>query len=554
MPPDQQLGVEVNFLTGRYVATWHNDRRCPEWPPHPARLFSALVASWAEDGADEDERRALEWLETQASPSIAASDAVSRSVVSHFVPVNDTAVLSRAWQDRKAARVAALADQLQAELASADGDVTEKAGRLQARLAKEREVEPQVSQVGKTPIDTALRMLPEGRGKQERFLPSVTPDEPRVSYVWDATPPPDISEALDRLLQRVTRLGHPSSLVSCRVTWAVPNLTWLPRDDGAEGLRSVRTGQLAELERLHARHGGNKPRALPHTEVRYGPVLASATPEAAAPDTAGSWVVFEFDHDSRAFPATRCVELASAMRAAILRYAEDPIPEEISGHQADGRPTAMPHVAFVPLPYAGFVRADGRLLGMAVSVPDVVSVRASRALYRAVGVWERERSRSLRLTLGPRGVVNLKRLRGTTALVSLRRGVWSGPSSRWVSATPIALPRHPGRLVGGSASARAKAWRLAETAVVTACAHVGLPEPRVVEVSTEAFISGARPVSRFPAFTQKGRGGTPVRRQLVHASLVFDAPVSGPLMLGAGRFLGLGLMQPVRSSTFGGGH
>jgi len=39
-----------------------------------------------------------------------------------------------------------------------------------------------------------------------------------------------------------------------------------------------------------------------------------------------------------------------------------------------------------------------------------------------------------------------------------------------------------------------------------------------------------------------------VRRQLLHASVVFEHPVAGPLVLGAGRFLGLGLMRPVPES------
>ena len=96
MSSGEHIGIEVNFLTGRFVATCHNDRRQPEWPPHPARLFSALVAAWADTEApDVAERAALEWLESQAPPGIAASEAVPRKVVSHFVPVNDAFVISR---------------------------------------------------------------------------------------------------------------------------------------------------------------------------------------------------------------------------------------------------------------------------------------------------------------------------------------------------------------------------------------------------------------------------------------------------------------------------
>ena len=40
MATAERFGIEVNFLTGRYVATCHNERRQCEWPPHPARLWA----------------------------------------------------------------------------------------------------------------------------------------------------------------------------------------------------------------------------------------------------------------------------------------------------------------------------------------------------------------------------------------------------------------------------------------------------------------------------------------------------------------------------------
>ena len=149
-------------------------------------------------------------------------------------------------------------------------------------------------------------------------------------------------------------------------------------------------------------------------------------------------------------------------------------------------------------------------------------------------------------------MVRLSRLRGPATLVSLRPGAWRRDSCRLVSATPIALPRHPGRLAGGTVAARAKAWASAEVSVALACDHAGLPEPMSVEVSLSPFLVGSRPAGRFPAFVQNGRAGRPVRRQLVHASLTFEHPVAGPLMLGAGRFLGLGLMRPAPMSELSG--
>ena len=235
MAAAKPFAIEVNFLTGRYVATYHNDRQRGEWPPHPARLFSALVASWAEDGGDSTEREALEWLEIQGPPRIDASEAVPRSVVSHFVPVNDPSIIGGALQTRKADRISKLLDELDDELVASSGEVTKKVSRLQDRLAKERDVEKQVTVVGKTPTSSAIAMLPDRQGaKQERTFPSVTPNDARVTYIWEDAAPEAICETLDGLLQRVTRLGHSSSLVSCRVTTEPPEARYRPGGSGGE--------------------------------------------------------------------------------------------------------------------------------------------------------------------------------------------------------------------------------------------------------------------------------------------------------------------------------
>ena len=549
MSTPEQFGIEVNFLTGRYVATHHNDRQKGEWPPHPARLFSALVAAWAEDGRDPAERGALEWLEALGPPAIAASAAVPRSVVSHFVPVNDASIVNVGWQAEKANIIYGLEDQLSEELLASEGEVTKKASQIQQRLAGERDVEAQVNYPRNTNPSSAVQMLPDQRDKQERFFPSVTPDDARVTYLWEGAALERDGRILDQLLRRVTRLGHSSCLVSGRVTTDTTEAAWVPGDVG-ESLRTVSRGQLADLERRHAVHSGVRPRSLPYTNVQYRSIAETLQPEPLLEaNTTGEWMIFEFAHSSRALPSARAVELATAMRATTLHYAEDPIPEEISGHRPLGKPTETPHVAFLPLPYVGFEYADGRLLGIALSVPKALGDSTRRALYRAIGTWEKAASPGpLKLTLGSRGVIHMSRLRGSATLSSLRTGVWHRPSRRWVSATPIALPKHPGSLSGGNGVARARAWTLAESSVATACTHVGLSEPSAVEVSLNPFIFGAREATRFPAFSQNGPDGRPVRRQLVHASLTFARPVSGPLMLGAGRFLGLGLMHPIRDS------
>lgn len=549
MQSAQEFGIEVNFLTGRYVATAHNNRRRTEWPPHTARLFSALVNAWAEDGQDPAERSALEWLEAQDPPAIAASGATPRRAVSHFVPVPDTSIIGLSFHKKRAEAVWSIQDQLARSLAASKGADTQDTARLRQKLRSAQDVQNQVSRAGNTNPAVAAGMFPDRRGRQERFFPSVTPDEPRVTYVWSTPPPDGLYGILDDLLLGVTNLGHSSSLVSCRMTREPATANHLPGTAGAS-IHSVRKGQLAALERLFALHGGIKPRSLPYVDVRYSSPGNAPGPAPAQSSMAGEWIIFEFMHGSRMFPSARAVEVARTMRSAIMSHAVGAIPEGISGHGAGGEPTRMPHAAFIPIPNVGHRRSDGRLLGIAMSVPRNLDEAARRAAFQAIGAWEaKEGGGHLEMRL-KRGTVRMSRQLGSAALQSLRHGTWGGQSRQWATATPIALPRHPGGLTRGTAESRAKAWGAAGSSVADTCVHVGLPKPSVVNVSLNPFIAGAHPIARFPPFVQNGPGGE-IRRQLVHALVTFESPVAGPIILGAGRFMGLGLMRPVNEETQG---
>lgn len=544
------LSIEVNFLTGRYVATAHYDRARSEWPPHPARLFSAMVATWADsDQPDPAERAALEWLENQAAPSIHASDAAPRSSATHFVPVNDAGIVPPARYKTRADKIDELFVQMRE--ARAEG-ATRRLRSLETQLRKQRDVSAMVSSVGKTKVDSAVNLMPPGwiavaghvRTGQARQYPSVTPTEPRVTYTWKAAPDDDTANAIDGLCARLTRLGHSSSLVSCRVTPDHPAPNHVPGEGGAV-LRSIRSGQLAALEREYRKHRASKPRTLPFTSIRYRKAGPEETEEPTLkPDTSGEWLVLAFLPGSRKFPSTMTAEVSKVLRDAVFHYAADPMPEGLSGHRLEGRPSTAPHAAFLPLPWVEHEHADGRLMGAAVSMPDSLDAESRRAVLRAIGKWEKAQQ-PLILTLGRRGIIKMERVVGPSPLVTLRPGIWSRKSHRWTSVVPIALPAHPGAMGAGTPTARSKAWARAEQSVADSCRHIGLPEPADVAVSLAPLITGARPAAAFPAFRQGGRKGKPIARRLVHASVYFDRPVAGPVMLGAGRYLGLGLMRPV---------
>ena len=68
---------------------------------------------------------------------------------------------------------------------------------------------------------------------------------------------------------------------------------------------------------------------------------------------------------------------------------------------------------------------------------------------------------------------------------------------------------------------------------------LGLPDPVDVRVSTEPLLPGA--VRLRPNDLPRQVQGRPFR----HVALDFDRAVAGPLLLGAGRYLGVGLLAPV---------
>ena len=93
------FALGIDFITGVAVMTDAASREKAEWPPHPARVFMALVAAHyetkplPEDGSDAEqgwslERSALEWLEGQGAPQMSWPEASPRDVVKVYVPVN----------------------------------------------------------------------------------------------------------------------------------------------------------------------------------------------------------------------------------------------------------------------------------------------------------------------------------------------------------------------------------------------------------------------------------------------------------------------------------
>lgn len=60
-----------------------------EWPPHPDRLFMAMVAAAYRGGPNPGEREALQWIAAAPPPGVAASASIDRPTLQAYWPTND---------------------------------------------------------------------------------------------------------------------------------------------------------------------------------------------------------------------------------------------------------------------------------------------------------------------------------------------------------------------------------------------------------------------------------------------------------------------------------
>lgn len=544
------LAVQVELLTGRYVASQFNDRNRAEWPPNPARLFSAAVAAWADaDEPDERERTALRWWEEQGDPSITCSWGENgyseRAAVTHYVPVNDTQVVSRDLGTTYL-RLRAAIDAVDA--AKDDSKVLGKAEQAAVKMQrKATEDSRKASSAGRAPT-SALGLLPDARLRHARVYPTTIPVDERVLYRWLGADKnsPHVS-VLDGLLARIARLGHSSSFVTVSVVDADDPATLVPHDRGDIGLRVASLGQLDALEAAFASHQGTEPRILPALVTGYREAT-KAQVELPAPVFGRDWLLLELGGSAR-FTIRDTLALARAVRGALLHHTDqDAVPEVISGHAPGAEmptpATTRAHLAVVPLPFAGHVHADGRIRSVALVLPTDLSPGEEDQVRGAMRRWLADGRGQL--NLGSRGSVEVALLKAVDAPTSARPNRWCGPARRWLSVTPVALDRNPGNLRHADTARCEAAERSAEKIVATACLNIGLPAPLRVTIHSDPMLRGSAPVRSFPKYAVQGGR---VQRVLVHAAIEFRESVSGPMLLGAGRYHGYGLCTPAAASS-----
>jgi len=490
------LILDIEWLLGVCFAARSPADTAPDWPPQPDRIFSALVATWDARGERTNERAALEWLECQPPPDLTAAGHGNRTSATAYVPPND-------------------------------------------------------------PTTGDIRILPTRRRRQPRQFPAVPlhgdSGEPHLRLTWQADAPHDLLDALRALARDTSYIGHSSSLVRCvfleETPHPAPNLT--PVATAA----APYAGRLGELESLHARHVATAdPTARPRPASLIEPQLSGAAPVCASVFGA-RWIVLECVDKDR--PDLRAAApIGRAMRDALMSAWPDPIPEWLSGHLSDGTPSRDPHLAVVPLGDVGWhhsATARQSCLGLALILPRAIETAwtssetpeayaNSRMLQAALHrlMQPDATGNPLVLRLGKLGEVHLRLVAvPEAAKPSLHPARYMAASRGWSTVTPVALDRHT-----KTEHPREEAAEI----IADSCNRIGLPRPAAVHVHKHAAVAGvpsAWPAGGAPQWTGWARPAALRHRQLTHATLRFADRVAGPVILGAGRFFGLGLCLPV---------
>lgn len=494
-PPSMPAGallIEVRLLTGRYHGAG-------DWPPSPFRLFQALVAGayggrWAaEDRADKD--AAFRWLESLPPPVIAAPAHRPGRAVVHYVPNNDL--------DAKA------------------GD----------------------------PSRTSEIRAPKRR------QPVLLEDEQPILYVWPVAGGSPHAARIAELAERLHTLGHGIDAACARAE--------LTDAETAEARLAARGGAVhrpsrgpagpgdplcpvpGSLDSLHARHAARsaqfQARGRGRTRVvefqrpdkpACAPVAYAAPPRRLLFDLRGA------DADAFApWPLARTAALAGTVREAAAARLTRALPAEAARIERllIGRGTGEADKAqrprLLPLPSLGHAHTSPAIRRLLVEVPPDCPLDPRDLAWAVTG---------LPVTVDEDGVVAAQLVPADDRSMLRHYGVTEGGARLWRTVTPVVLPPCRPADARLSGTGRAAAEAEAAAALRQALRHAGLLQ------GVAALRVQREPWSRHGERADRFAGGTrfaPAR--LWHAEVRFTAPVSGPLAVGDGRYLGLGLLAPV---------
>jgi CRISPR-associated protein Csb2 len=463
------FSVVVRLRHGRYEAGGLRAVNA-EWPPHPARVVCALAAS-AENEAGWD---ALRWLESQQPPQV--------------------------WSDPAA---------------------SVRTGHARAYV-----VENATSPKGGN-------LSWPGRNNGMRSRAFAVPATGSFAIVWpQATPSADVQTRIRELARKVPYVGRSTSVAELTAISVLPERAahWVTHEVVSLGnpaasceLRVPYIGYVDELQAAYSdgRRSWTVDRVLPYAQADS---LSAQYADAGSAVEQGPFedlLVWSLTRPLTRIGGDQVVALTSALRRAVISRVDEPVPAQVSGHGAEGRP----HVGFLAIPDVGHHNADGHILGLALAVPRGLPAADLERLIKAVVVAPMSR---LRITRDR--CLDLEYGADRNTIQPSRWGSRGG-SAVWSSVTPLMLDGHLRR-------GRDVASEVGRSFVIA-----GYPEPADIEVSEMPLVEGGVWRPRNGSMPS----GRP-QRELFHARVTFPSPIRGPVLAGSMRYLGLGLFLPVGAS------
>jgi CRISPR-associated protein Csb2 len=216
-------------------------------------------------------------------------------------------------------------------------------------------------------------------------------------------------------------------------------------------------------------------------------------------------------------------------------------PEWLTGHTPAGSPSIAPHAAFLPLPFVGHEHADGHVMGLAIAIPrqqDSQTDEDYREVFsallfdpdtgeeRTTRLWKNQADDN-----SPIWEWQLRRETRVSPPYTLRASTWTRPSRSWATVTPVVLHHYPKK------NRPSDLERIVREAFVSA----QYPEPESVTIRSVSVFRGAGHERDIPPYSEGGPG---LCRYHTHVIASFRDYISGPLLVGRGRFRGYGLFRP----------
>ena len=349
----------------------------------------------------------------------------------------------------------------------------------------------------------------------------VAPRNPLVAYRWDVEPPgEETMNALGRRAARVGYLGTSDSPVRVRVATELPcsaaDEVFAPDPKGDIRISVPQPGDIDVLDRMY---DAWRERGASVTRSQFPALLHLAAYRSPCDrDVKDRGEVVAWLRLRPAVSGRRISALTALFKDAVL-----------SRHQRmHGEPPAVLHghgfmhpgydlARYLALPDTGYPRSRGRIHGLALWLPPGFDRVQGRQARDAAFAIDKLVGRGIEVSVEPREDEE------RPWAANPRR--WQGPSHAWVSAFPVIHERR-----GKPGIPEAARW----------CRHAGLPDPIGFRSSRVPLLPGA--VDLAPAEVNRpGRPALPYS----HAEFRFAEPVTGPVVVGAGRQRGFGLCVPV---------